>query len=438
MKRKILFILIFIITLLSNFYISVLASEEVNTETLNVVAKNLSFRDSVCIKFAVDTKDPNTVLLVWSEEAASGLELDDFLYGTQTSILSTVGYDPELGADHLIYDYTNLSAKEMTDNVYVRGYLDGKYGKVEKYSILQYCFNMLNKIGEEAIDENLRNLITASLSQGAAAQVYFNYKTDHLANDNYYQIKLNGGTLYDGFDNGLFLENETVILSASEFNSENIPFYCWENASGDIVSKENVFSLNKANENETFTAVYNYVLDYTLNDDSTGYIVTGIGNALTQLNIEIPSTYEGLPVVSVGENAFSNCNYVKSISIPDSITSIGVSVFSNSENLETINYFGTKNDWDIVLKEKGWDNQLNAQIKYTGSTKGLQYTLNDDGISYTLSGIGKSKNTDIVVPSSYNNLPVTVVAESAFNYVYRLTSIVLLKLVLTHLIHVLT
>lgn len=169
MNKRILLVFITVFTLilsLSN-YLDVKGKEDIGT--LNIVAKNLSFRDNVCIKFAVDTKDVDAKLLVWSEEDARNLGWTGFTYGSQTKTLSTVGIDLDLSENYLIYDYTNLSAKEMTDNVYVRCYLDGKYGEVEKYSILQYSFNMLNKTGEDAIDENLRNLIIASLAQGAAA-----------------------------------------------------------------------------------------------------------------------------------------------------------------------------------------------------------------------------------------------------------------------------
>ncbi len=62
-------------------------------------------------------------------------------------------------------------------------------------------------------------------------------------------------------------------------------------------------------------------LAYTLNDDGTAYVVTGIGTA-SDSDIIIPSTYEGLPVTSIGERAFYFCEHITSMTLPDSIIHI--------------------------------------------------------------------------------------------------------------------
>ncbi len=56
-------------------------------------------------------------------------------------------------------------------------------------------------------------------------------------------------------------------------------------------------------------------------------------------------------------------------------------------------------------------------------SEGLEFTLNADGNSYTISGIGTCEDTDIVIPSKYNGLPVTSIGESAFQDCGSLTSI---------------
>ena len=65
-------------------------------------------------------------------------------------------------------------------------------------------------------------------------------------------------------------------------------------------------------------------LEYSLSDGS--YAVTGIGTCKQQ-NIVIPSSYQGLPVTSISKEAFKNCN-LKSVTIPDSMTSIGNDAFN--------------------------------------------------------------------------------------------------------------
>jgi len=63
-------------------------------------------------------------------------------------------------------------------------------------------------------------------------------------------------------------------------------------------------------------------LAFQLNDDGNGYTVTGSGTC-RDTHIVIPAEYNGKPVTAIGEMAFLNRSWVVSISIPDSVTSIG-------------------------------------------------------------------------------------------------------------------
>ena len=72
----------------------------------------------------------------------------------------------------------------------------------------------------------------------------------------------------------------------------------------------------------------------------------------------------------------------------------------------------------------------NAVLETKTVSAGLEYTLNNDGISYSVVGYGTcAEETTIIIPDVYNNLPVTVIAASAFwrsaLYDEQLTSIVI-------------
>ena len=78
-------------------------------------------------------------------------------------------------------------------------------------------------------------------------------------------------------------------------------------------------------------------LEYKLIDDGEGYAfaVVGLGTA-TDENIVIPSTYNGKPVVEIGDSAFKNRKQIKSIFMPNSILKIGEEAFSCCTSLTSI------------------------------------------------------------------------------------------------------
>ena len=75
-----------------------------------------------------------------------------------------------------------------------------------------------------------------------------------------------------------------------------------------------------------------YDFTYTTNNGTitiTGY--TGSGGAVT-----IPDTINGLPVTSIGDNAFYYCTSLTSVTIPTSVTSIGDYAFYRCTSLTSV------------------------------------------------------------------------------------------------------
>lgn len=78
------------------------------------------------------------------------------------------------------------------------------------------------------------------------------------------------------------------------------------------------------------------VVNYTLSEDGTHYIVSGVsGNARALNDYEIPAEYsaeeggELLPVTEIGDEAFMNCSSLFTLMLPDTIEKIGVRAFMN-------------------------------------------------------------------------------------------------------------
>ena len=183
------------------------------------------------------------------------------------------------------------------------------------------------------------------------------------------------------------------------------------------------------------------------NVDSTSYRVTGIG-ACEDSRIVIPSSHNGLPVVSIGPSAFIECNSFNSVKIPDNIisieheafkncnnltkitipktvTRIGRWAFSGCTNLTSIVFEGTSAQWNSVEKKDGWNHKISATITYTEDetfSEGLQYVMEEYGV-FTVTGIGACTDNNLVIPSTYNGFPVKAIGDNAFYYCTSLTSV---------------
>ena len=60
---------------------------------------------------------------------------------------------------------------------------------------------------------------------------------------------------------------------------------------------------------------------------------------------------------------------------------------------------------------------------YVSDTSYLEFTLSEDGTSYIVTGIKDNEVTDIVIPSMFNDLPVTAIGNNAFDKCTRITSV---------------
>ena len=79
-------------------------------------------------------------------------------------------------------------------------------------------------------------------------------------------------------------------------------------------------------------------LSFALNDEGTGYIVSGHYEGVPKPSgsVIIPSEYNGLPVVKIGDMGFANWNKFTSLSLPNTITEIGYKAFEYCSAMTTI------------------------------------------------------------------------------------------------------
>ena len=190
----------------------------------------------------------------------------------------------------------------------------------------------------------------------------------------------------------------------------------------------------KASDTETFTHgdILPGYLTYTLSDDNSCYIVSGFVGE--ESHIEIPSLHDGLPVFGIMAKAFQNNTTIKSITIPDSVTSIGNSAFYNCTNLTSIiipdsvtsigdsAFYNCINLMSIIIPDSVTTIGSNAfsgctNLKYNEHNDA--YYLGNETNSYVV--LAKSKNKDIVSINIHEK--TKIVYPSAFYDCNKLTSI---------------
>jgi len=181
-------------------------------------------------------------------------------------------------------------------------------------------------------------------------------------------------------------------------------------------------------------------------------------NCSSLTSISIPSS-----ITSIGQSAFSGCSSLIDISIPSSVTSIGGGAFSVCSNLTTITipssvssiggraFSGCSSLIEITIppsvtsiedyafqycssliiftdftsQPEEWAtnwNPSNRPVVWGGSSGDLSFALINNGAEYSVSR-GTATETVIIIPETYETLPVTAIATYGFDGFRSLSSI---------------
>ncbi len=140
-------------------------------------------------------------------------------------------------------------------------------------------------------------------------------------------------------------------------------------------------------------------------------------------------------VTSIGDFAFHYCLSLETIYIPASVKTIGDHAISWNASLRKINFDGTVKQWSAITKGEKWceragdytvyctDGTITKDGAVTYYSKGLEFEL-VGGVSYSVVGVGTCTDTEIIIPSKHNDLPVTIICEDAFSGCYNITRVI--------------
>ena len=222
---------------------------------LEIAACNLAFENNTYVLYAVSGDDlSNVKMLVWTEPRTS------YTYGTQAEILEPVETKTLQGEDMLIFQYTKLAAKQIPEVIYARAVsMSGGsyvYSALKKYSTLQYIYNKTGRTGTASANRKLIDVLTTLQTYGAKAQIYTSHKTDRLATDDFYQIKVSGGKISDQANHGLYRPGDVVTITANALNEDGDEFAYWQDDTGATISSDRTMNVTVGTADKTYTAAF--------------------------------------------------------------------------------------------------------------------------------------------------------------------------------------
>lgn len=252
MKKRILFILVFLLCILG-FSLKdkdIKVNADVNLDIVSIEATNLAYADYLHLMFAVEaenTSDNEVNLLVWEENQTN------YTYGSEDYKAEYYTKEVVKEKECLIYNSNGVAVKEIADEIYVRAHVNvggtDYYSDVKKTSILTYLYDQL---AQNTITSDQRALYQSLLDYASNVQKVLGYNTSKLANGNWYKIEVVNGLLNDGFNSGYYYAGTTVSIIA---NDNEIPFKEWKNSSNQSVSNNSEYSF-AVNSSNVYTAYY--------------------------------------------------------------------------------------------------------------------------------------------------------------------------------------
>lgn len=173
----------------------------------------------------------------------------------------------------------------------------------------------------------------------------------------------------------------------------------------------------------------------TISDNVTTIGDSAFNRCKSLASVTIPNS-----VTTIGAFAFRNCRSLTSVTIPDGVTTIGEDAFSWCTSLETVNYGGTKAEWEAITI--GANNELtNAEIICTDGIINerkepqpgdvfvdgyLEYRVLEDG-TLEVTGFAsddlKETVEELIILEEVNGKKVTSIGREAFSDCSSITSI---------------
>ena len=199
---------------------------------------------------------------------------------------------------------------DVTTKQYVDGLNNTSKNEVKKYT-----------------DDKIKELGIVLSFKGNA---YLKNGSLYLSSDGTDEVTFKNGDVYNISD---IIDNSSELNGLTVCEGDNVVYIKEE---GSTTGYWDVLSAYVDLSGYMPISYRNKILDYIeYKIENNEVIITGCKDEISDVHI-IPDTIEGYPVTSIGYEAFTNCNELTSIIIPNSVTIIGERAFAYCNSLTSI------------------------------------------------------------------------------------------------------
>ncbi len=167
--------------------------------------------------------------------------------------------------------------------------------------------------------------------------------------------------------------------------------------------------------NTTIYAFWKSALTYTLIKNDTEYSVKKAADINLVTTLSIPSVYDGKPVSEIYTEAFKGCTSLITVTIPDSITSIGANAFLSCTNLISINVNENNAVYSshegVLYSTVEVDNKIDVILVCYPMGKSGNYTVK--------SGVTKIGANAFDSNTNLNGITISKTVKDVGNYAFR-------------------
>ncbi len=146
--------------------------------------------------------------------------------------------------------------------------------------------------------------------------------------------------------------------------------------------------------------------------------VQRVGNGAFSSCMALKSATLGAGINAISEYMFRECYDLEKVTFYSSVRIIDYGAFDMCQSLKAVDFYGNSREWGCIVVSANNEKLTRAELNFKTAAENdevlLDLELNDEGDGYVVVGIGTFSKRELIIPGTYNGLPVTEIGREAF------------------------